>query len=278
MLSAAVHAPLDVKEFIDEVVRCHTDMVETVHSLKVQMAVMDAQNRHLTNKVASLESKGASMEEMNNALTIRVALLEHIAEEQRIAHLTIASEKRADEKRAQEQRTQEQRAHEQRAQEQRAQEQRADDKSAEEKRIKDSCDALVRKNAKYPLHLAARDGECIEVLDYFLLKLHVDVNTQDKDGLTPLHWAARKGRNDAVNHLMNRGAEVDAKTGNGTSVGWTALWWAVSKGHTSTAQHLLLGGADVNAKVTFGATPLRRALMSGHHEVVALLKTNGGTM
>ena len=47
MLPAAVHAPLDVMVFLGDVVCCHTDMVQTVHDLKIQVAVMDTQNRHL---------------------------------------------------------------------------------------------------------------------------------------------------------------------------------------------------------------------------------------
>ena len=50
MISPAVHASYNVAALINDVVRCHTDMVQTVHGLKIQVAVMDTQNRHLIER------------------------------------------------------------------------------------------------------------------------------------------------------------------------------------------------------------------------------------
>jgi Ankyrin repeats (3 copies) len=40
------------------------------------------------------------------------------------------------------------------------------------------------------------------------------INVRDKNGWTPLHEAARKGEIDAIELLLNRGAEVNARTGS----------------------------------------------------------------
>ena len=128
ILPPIMHASssLEVVEFLNKVVLCHTDMVETVHTLKAQVAAVDAQNRHLTNKVTSLESKVtsleskvASMDKMNDAPTIRVALLEHIAEEQRSAQLVMNNEKDAQQQLADEKRAMKKIADEQFAEQQR---------------------------------------------------------------------------------------------------------------------------------------------------------------
>ena len=104
MLRTKVHAPFDIATLIHDVVRCHTDMVQTVHGLKIQVAVMDTQNRLLIERVRILEENAhqksieaednkltftnavAALHAMNKALTVRVALLERINDELRIAH------------------------------------------------------------------------------------------------------------------------------------------------------------------------------------------------
>ena len=69
-------------------------------------------------------------------------------------------------------------------------------------------------------HGSIYHGDCNEVLDHFLLK--VPVNTKADDGWTPLLHAASKGHMNAVQHLLNRGAEINSKNIHG----WTPLWCA----------------------------------------------------
>ncbi|CAE7790410.1 ankrd52, partial [Symbiodinium sp. KB8] len=56
-----------------------------------------------------------------------------------------------------------------------------------------------------PLHLAARDGrsECVDLL----LQAGAEKDATDKDGLTPLDFAAGKGRAECVDLLLKAGAE-----------------------------------------------------------------------
>ena len=72
-----------------------------------------------------------------------------------------------------------------------------------------------------------------------LLASKADVNAKDKDGLTPLHWAAFKG-------------------------------------HKDVAEVLLANKADVNAKDNLGLTPLHRATVIGYKDVADLIRQHGG--
>ncbi|TMA53279.1 MAG: ankyrin repeat domain-containing protein [Deltaproteobacteria bacterium] len=65
-----------------------------------------------------------------------------------------------------------------------------------------------------------REPELIEVL----LDAGADPNSQGRDGLTPLMWAAGQGLLDPVTLLLRRGADVNAKA----SYGITA--WQVAVG------------------------------------------------
>jgi ankyrin repeat protein len=118
-----------------------------------------------------------------------------------------------------------------------------------------------------------------------------NMNQRDKDGRTPLHWAARCGREAHVERLIERGADVGAPDGKGvTPIGEAArgamsiyqallragadpnatidrrdedtiLWNAVSWDDGQLAQLLLANGADVNRKNKRGRTALHQAAL-----------------
>lgn len=64
------------------------------------------------------------------------------------------------------------------------------------------------------------------------------------DGFTPLHNAARKGREKIVAYLLEKGANVNADGGGG----WTPLHVAAEAGHLAIVKQLVKGGAKVTAK------------------------------
>jgi Ankyrin repeats (3 copies) len=87
-----------------------------------------------------------------------------------------------------------------------------------------------------------------------------------------LFAAARKGDVAAVKALLDKGADVNAKTNYGA----TALSYACDKGHVEVVRLLIERGADVNVKDTFyGEVPLGWALSHGHVGVVKLLIEHG---
>jgi ankyrin repeat protein len=65
------------------------------------------------------------------------------------------------------------------------------------------------------------------------------------NGETMLMFAARNGNPQAVQVLLEAGAEVNARE---TIRGTTALMWAIEQKHPEAVKVLLAGGADPNAK------------------------------
>ena len=89
-------------------------------------------------------------------------------------------------------------------------------------------------------------------------------------GWPALYWAIYKENPEIVAILLEKGADVNAKTNNG----WTALYSASRGGYTEIASMLLEKGADINAKDNYGNTALMWASHYGHIEIVALLLKN----
>ena len=83
-----------------------------------------------------------------------------------------------------------------------------------------------------------------------------------------LFEAARKGDAAAVNALLDKGAEVNARFRYGT----TALFKAAERGNAEVIKVLLARGADVTVKDTFyNATAMTWALQNKHVEAVRAL-------
>ena len=82
-----------------------------------------------------------------------------------------------------------------------------------------------------------------------------DVNLQDRDGWTALHFAADGGHEKVVELLANRDANLDAQAATN---GWTALHIAAFYDRRVLANVLLDCGASVGVKSTDGKTALER--------------------
>lgn len=84
---------------------------------------------------------------------------------------------------------------------------------------------------------------------------------------TPLHYASTVGLDTVIPLLLEKGADVDAKT----ETGETALQLAAKNGHAAVASLLLDGGADVDSEDLLGKTPLYWAATRNDFLVVKLL-------
>lgn len=82
--------------------------------------------------------------------------------------------------------------------------------------------------------------------------------------ITPLHWAAERGKPGTTALLIERGADLEATNLAGT----TPLMTAAKEGRTDTASVLLEKGANVEAANFSGATPLMMAAAFGREGVV----------
>ena len=80
------------------------------------------------------------------------------------------------------------------------------------------------------------------------------------------------GRKDVVELLLANKAELDARDKNGK----TPLHFAASYDHRDVLELLLANKAEVNAKTNNGQTPLHMAAVNGHKDVAELLRQHGG--
>lgn len=88
----------------------------------------------------------------------------------------------------------------------------------------------------------ARD---LKEISELLISKGANVNTQDKAGLTPLHWASSQGRDGIVEFLISKGADINSRSkGSFLKKGKTPLGLATEAGHKDIIRLLKLHGAE----------------------------------
>ena len=95
------------------------------------------------------------------------------------------------------------------------------------------------------------------------------LTSRDRHGSTPLHWAAWRGHEKIVQHLVDRGAEVNARN---DQYGTTPLHDAARRGRMLVVEILLIHGADPVIGDNLGRTPLDMARERNQRPVVQLLE------
>ena len=105
------------------------------------------------------------------------------------------------------------------------------------------------------------------------IKHGADPNAPIRDGLSPLHWAARNGFASVARLLIEHGANVNLQAQG--MEGATPLHVVAVYGHKAVAEALLAAGAEVNAMDKWGSTPLQYASFNGHEQLLGLLISNG---
>jgi ankyrin repeat protein len=95
---------------------------------------------------------------------------------------------------------------------------------------------------------AAQRGD-IHVIEELICQ-GTDVNTPNKDGMTPLIVAVYNHQHDAVKLLLASGADVNIADASGSS----ALMGAAFKGYTDIARYLITAGSDLDTQNRNGST------------------------
>ncbi len=117
---------------------------------------------------------------------------------------------------------------------------------------------------------AARAGDRDAVRT--MLQQGADVNETQGDGVTALHWAARRGDSEISAMLLLAGANARAATRSGR---FTPLHLAAERGSAAVVRSLLGAGAEANAATSTGATALMFAAAAGEPAVIAALLDAG---
>lgn len=101
------------------------------------------------------------------------------------------------------------------------------------------------------------------------------VKVKDKDGMEPLHYAARNGYLDIAVLLINRGADLNAREGF-KEKGKSPLHFAAANGFREMVELIINRGAEVNLRDISGRTPLYWARLNKHDKIIELLRQHGG--
>jgi ankyrin repeat protein len=116
---------------------------------------------------------------------------------------------------------------------------------------------------------AVQNGDAAAVRS--LLKLRVDPNVPQVDGMTALGWAARN--DDAKTAALLLAAGADAKLAN--RYGVTPLTEAAINGNGAIVEMLLKAGAEANTALPEGDTALMLAAKTGKPEAISALLDHG---
>eukprot|EP01105_Mastigella_eilhardi_P019261 TRINITY_DN4521_c0_g1_i5.p1 TRINITY_DN4521_c0_g1~~TRINITY_DN4521_c0_g1_i5.p1 ORF type:complete len:1061 (-),score=249.46 TRINITY_DN4521_c0_g1_i5:52-3135(-) len=119
-----------------------------------------------------------------------------------------------------------------------------------------------------PVHEAARCGN-VEALQAFVSLLSVEcLHSVSRSGFTPLHYASKEGRADAVRYIVSHVGDADQCSREEKK---TALHVAASSDERVVATELIRAGSNVNSADAHGVTPLMAAAQSGCADMAKLL-------
>ncbi|KAL6824068.1 ankyrin repeat-containing domain protein [Trichoderma camerunense] len=132
------------------------------------------------------------------------------------------------------------------------------------------------KQGKTPLSWAADSGS-VAVAARLLATKRVEADSSDNWNNTPLFYAVTNNHEGVVKLLLEAGVNVDSKN---DYYRHTPLLKAAANGNVAIARLLLKHGAMVDLKPNRGEpiTPLVSAIQCGHEEIVQLLLDNGANM
>jgi hypothetical protein len=118
-----------------------------------------------------------------------------------------------------------------------------------------------------PLPYAVKE-DSYKVFKYLLQVSDINVNMENKSTENALMMLAFKGKLDLVKYMVEEiGAEPDKD-------GWTPLHYAATAGHLDVVEYLISKEVDIDAHNPSDTTPLMMAARYGHIKVVKYLLDN----
>lgn len=129
-----------------------------------------------------------------------------------------------------------------------------------------SGSAVYQPTNNSKLLIAVQKGEAEKTKK--LLSQGANANARDEKGATALMLAASKGRDNIVQILLQAGSDVQAKD---KTLGAPVLYWAAESCNASILRTLIDAGADVNGRAGNGATALTVAAGMCSTEILDVL-------
>ncbi|WP_265027666.1 ankyrin repeat domain-containing protein [Wolbachia endosymbiont (group B) of Chorthippus parallelus] len=127
----------------------------------------------------------------------------------------------------------------------------------------------ANRNGWTPLHYAASRGG-LAIVELLITK-RANINAQDSNGNKPLHIAADNGHRSIIEFFLRwHGDELSINDKGNND--WTMLHYAADKGYPEVVKFLIEKGADIDAKSTDNKTPLQLASGKNHQEAARLLR------
>jgi ankyrin repeat protein len=120
-----------------------------------------------------------------------------------------------------------------------------------------------------PALIVALQGESLKAAKVLWDAKGIQIDVRNHAGETPLMMAALKAEVDAAAALVARGAAVQKE-------GWSPLHYAATGGSAAIVKLLLARGAVLEARSPNGSTPLMMAARYGNEEAVDALLAAGG--
>ncbi|KAI4096216.1 MAG: hypothetical protein LQ339_007021 [Xanthoria mediterranea] len=124
-------------------------------------------------------------------------------------------------------------------------------------------------NDRTALHIAAHNGRVANVR--LLLEKGAKLDPRQFQGYTPLLLAVETDQQQAVQVLLDAGADINAKLNNGSGALHIALYIASNMKHTDMVTVLLARGIECFTPNNYGTTPLNIACQLGSIEQVKQL-------
>lgn len=126
-------------------------------------------------------------------------------------------------------------------------------------------------DGRTPLISAVRSGK-VEVVEFVLSCLEVDIDTQDKQKycFSAIHHATQMKRLDLIKILANHGADIDIAS-SGKNSGNTPLMIAAWSGFKSCVEFYLENGSRTNQQDNNGFTALTKACIKNKTDIIKLL-------